>query len=915
MLTLADFLKDDSSLVPMALPRDFPIEAEPPNFASKTRSAPAMAMTRAGNVPVPPPRPLPPRSVDLPVPPPPVDDLISFGVSECLARENCDNGRSGFDPHIGRPNDSNSTVLDRACEEALQQRRRRRDVQSVPSNCASNAGAKVLAASCPKASSLSLPTPLVGCVVRTTYGWGIVTEDDPSSLQVRVALDWRLRDGRRARATVQRADVLERSFCAVGQCVETLFGSGVLVDFRREDRQHVVRLWRARGAGSSILYCRASSLTRVLRSAVGFVAETPYGRGVTRGIANGCGGGPPAGRYSVELPWGVAYLSASSVSCPSAAALPVVERVGRLAERELAQALLQLYGMNHEMGAASGQRIAEKSSDVFACMVGGELPTIDRGAIQGAMESFGDIGMAEGCFPSGAGVAAARALQQDPLHRAQQEVQRLGARARNGQSGQVAEQGYQQLNRQAQQLRDTGVTQLDELKAHGARFAQGVTADDALREKASSLLVSLSQRVDRAIVQHSPALAAQAGSGAATLAVSCAGGVQRCVGLLQIELERRMVEALRAEGDRAEAGAQLLDRLSEVSGDPALLASMSSGDALAVVDALNVGAPAGARRALAQDRDRAAGDALVDAANCDSMSGLIQRATERGSALMSRVESMAENAVVVATLENLGSEELHRDALDGFQRFEPDAFLRDADVACQSAEGRQIFADRLLNVCLDCLLRVVPKTRIPEASGTHQGISFKLFDINMSGVQFRKDDVNITLQNGDWPGSQSALHQGTVDVFQLVASNVSARFEHLRCKLKPKMVPEVSLVTNAKADGIVVRMHFAMRSQGGQAASLFVKNMKVSMQFLDITLDNSRYATLFNPLVSHLRQFLKNYISSFMEVSLAEPVNHLCGALNDILQEAGPLMSILGWSVQPPAPAPSPCPVAAMFSL
>jgi len=75
-----------------------------------------------------------------------------------------------------------------------------------------------------------------------------VTDDVPGSQHVTVALDSKLRDGKRVPATVRRADVSEHSFCAVGQCVETRYGYGVVVDFRREDRVHAVRLWR-RGIG------------------------------------------------------------------------------------------------------------------------------------------------------------------------------------------------------------------------------------------------------------------------------------------------------------------------------------------------------------------------------------------------------------------------------------------------------------------------------------------------------------------------------------------------------------------------------------------------------------------------------------------------------------------------------------------
>lgn len=34
---------------------------------------------------------------------------------------------------------------------------------------------------------------------------------------------------------------------SLGTCVETTLGTGIVVEFRREDEVHVVRLWKPRG--------------------------------------------------------------------------------------------------------------------------------------------------------------------------------------------------------------------------------------------------------------------------------------------------------------------------------------------------------------------------------------------------------------------------------------------------------------------------------------------------------------------------------------------------------------------------------------------------------------------------------------------------------------------------------------------
>lgn len=111
---------------------------------------------------------------------------------------------------------------------------------------------------------------------------------------------------------------------APGTCVETTLGTGVLVSFRPDDGIHVVRLWKPRGAGSSLAYLNRAAILRRLPAAAGVRVVTPEGEGVVvRLMGRGGGGGQGEGgldMFLVELVagGGTVLVDGESVSCPVA---------------------------------------------------------------------------------------------------------------------------------------------------------------------------------------------------------------------------------------------------------------------------------------------------------------------------------------------------------------------------------------------------------------------------------------------------------------------------------------------------------------------------------------------------------------------------------------------------------------------
>mmetsp|Transcript_35996 Transcript_35996/g.84368 ORF Transcript_35996/g.84368 Transcript_35996/m.84368 type:complete len:995 (+) Transcript_35996:107-3091(+) len=161
-----------------------------------------------------------------------------------------------------------------------------------------------------------------GCHVKTPYGWGICTRDEPQAGLLQVALNWRLCSRERVLCTVRRADVVAWSFCAVGECVATRYGTGVLLAFRPEDDVHHVQL-----SSHCTAYLKRQALLEVVPAAAGLEVETPYGPGVCRGYRS-APEPPPSeaaqGFVKVDLDWGKAVLNGKSVHCKVAKVLPCV---------------------------------------------------------------------------------------------------------------------------------------------------------------------------------------------------------------------------------------------------------------------------------------------------------------------------------------------------------------------------------------------------------------------------------------------------------------------------------------------------------------------------------------------------------------------------------------------------------------
>ena len=119
---------------------------------------------------------------------------------------------------------------------------------------------------------------------------------------------------------------------AIGSCVATTFGVGILVGWRVEDDMHIIRaLWNRSGPGSALAYLRRDSVHSVVEAAVGFDVQTTYGTGKVVSYVKG-GRKNTSGKYFVKL-YGrhkgrvMEFNRCQILSCQGATFVPVTEHI------------------------------------------------------------------------------------------------------------------------------------------------------------------------------------------------------------------------------------------------------------------------------------------------------------------------------------------------------------------------------------------------------------------------------------------------------------------------------------------------------------------------------------------------------------------------------------------------------------
>jgi len=161
---------------------------------------------------------------------------------------------------------------------------------------------------------------LQGCEVLTIFGWGVVIKAEGSS--VIVGLDeWELSGNSVVKIYGGTSIIIRRSFCGVGNCVLTKYGSGILVDYDRSTGVHVVKLWQSAGKGSGTAYINFADISRIIPAITGLNARTSLGNGKIIGYRQS------EDIYAIKLNYGVGYFKSNAVKSFQNIIFPTVEYI------------------------------------------------------------------------------------------------------------------------------------------------------------------------------------------------------------------------------------------------------------------------------------------------------------------------------------------------------------------------------------------------------------------------------------------------------------------------------------------------------------------------------------------------------------------------------------------------------------
>ncbi|CAL1172728.1 unnamed protein product, partial [Cladocopium goreaui] len=178
----------------------------------------------------------------------------------------------------------------------------------------------------PLSAAMAGPVPWRGRYVETPCGrWGICCKETVDELEVLLDSDLSIASDAQSESTVATValrpeEVRRSSWCALGTCVLSSFGPGVVLRYRVEDDMHEVQLWGPLSQGQNRAFLRREALQEVLPALPGLAVETSSGSGICQTVE--------PERISVKLTEAgeVVWMSAKDVQCPVAKTLPLVNR-------------------------------------------------------------------------------------------------------------------------------------------------------------------------------------------------------------------------------------------------------------------------------------------------------------------------------------------------------------------------------------------------------------------------------------------------------------------------------------------------------------------------------------------------------------------------------------------------------------
>jgi hypothetical protein len=163
----------------------------------------------------------------------------------------------------------------------------------------------------------------IGCEVLTAYGWGIVKGNPEPDKYVIELEAWSLTGKAVPTLYAEGKAIIRSSYYDIGSSLLTVYGTGVLFQYRREDDIFVIRLWRPHGQGSATAYMKRDQILRRTTAVTGCRVSTAYGNGYVNSYHLPHADHPIM--FGIQLQFGIAFMSEEAVCADSVVVMPAAD--------------------------------------------------------------------------------------------------------------------------------------------------------------------------------------------------------------------------------------------------------------------------------------------------------------------------------------------------------------------------------------------------------------------------------------------------------------------------------------------------------------------------------------------------------------------------------------------------------------
>jgi len=200
-------------------------------------------------------------------------------------------------------------------------------------------------------------------------------------------------------------------------------------------------------------------------------------------------------------------------------------------------------------------------------------------------------------------------------------------------------------------------------------------------------------------------------------------------------------------------------------------------------------------------------------------------------------------------------------------------------------DERERLANKVKDSALDFLMSYLPSIEVPPIDGEKDQVQYTVGDLDLGGFKIKKEKVHVVLGNTGETG----------EILTITATDVTAHIPKLRWSYKQMYFPFMSgggLADAAVRDGTVT-LGFKLERvviAGKSVPRLALKSSSVDLQNLELTVEGSYFAWVYNFLATVFSQLIQEYIVSTLTEELLENMGGLLTTINGYCDPYWPMI-------------------------